>query len=230
MKIDDILNAKPLPGKVLIEVFDKNSTLSYGSLNLHVKVGEAIGASDRTATGDGEHMERSGKVVAVCDYVKPTEKYNYDTKVEVGAGDEVWFSSSAFAVSEREGRLFKVDERRFIIMDYHRLYMRERDGESQMLNGYMLLEAVEKVNDSIIELPSPEYYEDVYRLVKRAEPIEYVDKYYDDPAIKEGDLVYTRFKNYPKLEEMGHRHYSDKTYYIVQPKEIVGTVNLPIKQ
>lgn len=230
MKIDDILNSKPLYGKVLIETFSRNSTLSYGSLDLHVKVGQAMGASDRTATGDGEHMERSGRVIAACDGVKPTEKNNYETDIEVEPGDEVWFSSSAFATSEREGRLFKVDDRTFIVMDYHRLYMKERDGVSQMLNGYMLLEPVEKYRDSIIELPKKEYYSDIYRLAKRGEPIRYIGKYYDDPAIKEGDYVYTRFKHYPKLEELGHRYYSDKTYYIVQPKEIVGTVKLPIKQ
>jgi hypothetical protein len=230
MKIDDILNSKPLPGKVLIETFGRNSTLTYGSLNLHVKVGEAIGASDMTATGDGEHMERSGIVIAACDRVEPTEKNNYETDIEVESGDEVWFSSSAFATSEREGRLFRIDDRTFIVMDYHRLYMKERNEVSQMLNGYMLLEPVEKKHDSIIHRPTTEYYSDVYRLAKRAEPIRYVDKYYDDPAVKEGDYVYTRFKHYPKLEELGHRYYSDKTYYIVQPKEIVGTVKLPIRQ
>lgn len=219
MEINKPEQFKPLPGKILVEIFDRNKTI--GKLELLVpNTDTAIGSSDMTATGDGQHMERNGTVVAVCDRVKPTEKFNYYTDIEIEPGDEVYFSSSAYAKAFRERGYYTCGDRNFVIIDYHRLYMTA----NKMINGYMLLEAVEKSESDTIISPETKYYKDIYRLVKRGKPIEYVDKYHDDSSINEGDFVMTRFDKYPKLEESGHEHYSDNTYYIVQPKEIVGTV------
>jgi len=220
----DLPNIKMQPGKILVEIFGQNETLNAGDIKLHVNVGKAYGTSDMTATGDGEHMERSGKVAAKCNRVEPTQKYNYYTDIDLEIGDEVWFPSSAYAKATRNLGVFTYKERQFIIIDYHLLYMKQNDHGSEMINGYMLCKSVEKCVSNLVVAPKDVYYEDVFLLAKRGKPIEYINRYYDDPSIKEGDYILTRFKHYPKLEEMGHKYYSDETYYVIQPKEIVAIV------
>ena len=217
------------PNKILIEYFNKNEEIHYGSLSLKTPVGENYG-NDETSSGRGRHLERMGKTIKVCDRltqeVHKTYKgnlkkkiWNWKTDIEISEGEFVWFSSSAFYNAPK----FSQDGRNFVVIDYHRLYM----SENKLLNGYILCEKVEKLPESnLIEKPKTEYYNSIYRLYMRSNPVEYFEPYQEVPNdIKNGDYIMVRFAiPYPKLEEELHKFFSDKELYIFQTKEIIAKI------
>jgi len=213
-----------MPDGVLVEYFDLNEKMKMDSgVELFVQVGKSYGASDKTASGEGRHMERTGKVVSVPEKLT-TKKHKWKTEVNVQKGDYVWFSSSSFSGAHK----FYSGDRRFALLDYHQLYMRQRDGEDEMLNGYCLAEKVKQPAPSnIIVAPKDKYFDNVFRLFNRGAQIDYEqDIYYDDPRFKTGDLVRARFNAYPLLEEPGHRLYSNKELMVFQAKELIGWVEM----
>ena len=231
MQID--VNSVTLPpSKVLIEYFDYNSVIKHGSMELYVKPGVDYALSDKTSTGKGRHLERMGRVAGVCSELRP--EYNRNTgqkpqkkfkwmpsKIEIKEGDWVYFPSSAFERAEH----IESGDRKFIITSYFKLYMKQNKDENSMLNGYVLAEKVKRENEGKIASPKEQYYDDIYRIVKRGKPVDYDGHYYDDPDVKEGDHVLTwSSKPYPLLEETGHRFYSEKDLYIFQTSQIVATV------
>lgn len=214
--------------KVLIEYFNQNEELHYGDISLKVQP-HNYASSDLTSSGRGRHLERSGVAVKVCDRIKTHVRYtrkgneqqikwNWYTDVEITPGEKVWFPSSAFDNAPK----FHYGGRNFLVTDYHRLYM----SESRMLNGYLLCEKVQKpASSSVISDPTIKYYDQIYRVFRRGNPVTYIRLYQDIPEyISEGDYIMTRGDVYPKLEEEGHKMFSDKTLYIFQGKEVISKV------
>lgn len=214
--------------KVLIEYFNTNEELKLKGLNLKI-IPKNYGSSDSLSTGKGRHLERTGKVIKTCNrltnYVHTTYKgnlkrkyWNWNTDIEINEGDYVWFSSSNFDNAHK----FTYDGRNFLVMDYHRLYM----NENHLLNGYMLCEKVEQPQKSkLIHSPKKTYYDYIYKVYMRAHPIEYTKEHLEIPnSIGSGDYIMVRFDIYPKLEEAGHKYFSDKELFIFQTKEVIAQV------
>jgi co-chaperonin GroES (HSP10) len=221
------LDITPAPGGVLIEYFDKNRTIKYGGLELHAPVQKHDfgNLKDHTATSNVmQHSEREGVVRAVCKTIRDRRDYDFKTQVAVAGGDKVWFGAHPFKHSQG----FTYQGRTLALMDYRTLLMRERDGESYMLNGYVLAERVERESPSkIIASPFKEFYPNIFRVVKTGQPVEYkLSAYKDIDDLEEGDLVLTRFTDYPLLEEKEHRSYSDRSLYIIQTRDIFAKVEL----
>ncbi len=226
---------RPNANKVLVEYFDLNKTIKLTEdIDLTVSQDKNYSVSDGTSTGEGRHTERMGRVVAVCDSLKTEvgtvdksgvakvqRTWDWETDIEIEPGDWVWWPSSEFANAPK----FYHGERKFVVVDYHKLRMKQNEDGSRMLNDNILLEAVEKKHEGLIEKPFKEYYKDIYKLVKRGTPVRYTRKYYDDPEFKEGDYVMIRFNVAPKLEETGHRYFDDRDLYVVQAKDLIAWAN-----
>lgn len=233
------------PNRVLIEYFNKNEEMQYGRLQLKV-LPYNFESSDSTSTGRGRHLERSGKVIKVCNRLKTHQnfikgrdpkkrkvydpqngKYFYKTgrsskrswgwKTDIEIDQGQWVWFASSSFDNAES--FSLDGRNFIILDYHQLYM----CEDKMLNGYMLCEKVEKAPESeILYSPKKKYHTNIYKVFQRANPVEYSEYYEDIPEdIQPGNYIMTRFHMYPLLEETGHNFFSDKELHIFQSKEVI---------
>lgn len=212
----------PPNNMVLIEYFDMNKTARYGDLEIMVKPGVDYANSDKTSSGKGRHLERTGKVIVSCDKLTHDKRYPWKTDIKVKEGDWVWFPSSAF---DRAKDKFEEKGRKFVFMNYHKLYMRAKEDEYEMLNGYILAEKIKKKKEGTLVAPYEEFYGDIYRLIKRGDVVDFEGHFFDDPGIKEGDNIMTwGDKPKPLLEETGHKFFDNKDYHIFQTKEIVATV------
>ena len=222
LEIESLDSVRMPPNKVLVEYFNQNRTLKYGSLSLEVNV-ENYATSDSKSSGRGRNLERTGKVIKApkktlrrvyTTYKGQPHKqvWSWETNIEISEGENVWFSSSAFDRADK----FTYDGRNFMIFDYHKLYM----SDSKMLNGFMLCESVRQPSKPLD--PYDKYYERIYQVYKRGNPVKYVGKLSESEEVKEGDYILVRFDIYPLLEEAGHKLFSNKDLYIFQTKEIVA--------
>src|SRR6056297_1011352 len=216
-----------MPGQILIEYFDKNRTMQYGSLELHSPVHKYDfgNAEDHTATSNVmQHSERDGVVRAVADSIKDRRDYDFTTLIHVAAGDRVWFPAHPF----QHAQGFTYKGRKLALMDYRTLTLRERGGEYETLNGYVLGERVERENPSeAIVSPFKQYYPNIFRVFMRGHKVEYKEKAYEDfEDMKAGDFVLTRFTDFPLLEEKEHRYFSDRTLYVFRTCDIFAKVEL----
>lgn len=233
------------PNKILVEYFDKNEEISYGRLRLKI-LPYNYSSSDSTSTGRGRHLERSGKVIKVCDqlrthqnfingrdpkrrkvYDPQTKKYFYKTgksskrtwnwETQIEIEEEQWVWFASSSFDNAEK--FSIDGRNFMILDYHQLYM----SEERLLNGYLLCEKVEKEPESkILHTPVKKQHTNIYKIYQKASPVKYLDYYEDIPGyVQPGDFIITRFHMYPLLEESGHYFFSDKELHIFQSKEVI---------
>lgn len=222
------LNKTPGNGYVLIEYFNKNQEIRYGSLTLDVPVKKHDfgNSKDHTASSNIlEHSEREGIVVSVCEKMDKGS-HDFHSDIEVEEGDRVWFNAHAFVNSQK----FTYGDRKFALMDYKRLYMKERNAFYEMLNGYVLAEREPKPeSNSLIDAPEKQYFGNIFRIYKRGTPVVYEDSedvYSDFEDLYEGELILTRQPEYPKLEEIGHKSFSEKDLYVFQLKEAFAKVEL----
>jgi hypothetical protein len=235
--IKSLDSVKMLPNKVLIEYFNKNQEIIFGTLKLITPVTANYSSEGDVGTGRGKHLERTGKVIAICDKLKLENKFstlidrgeyrkkdwvrnwNWITSINVSVGQWVWFPSSVFDNSPK----LTFQNRKLMVVDYHQLYM----SETSLLNGYILAENVKKKHTSkLIQNPWQVNESNIYCIYDKGHPIEYTDIYEGHDVvnnIQKGDLVITRFETpYPLLEEKGHNFYSDKELHIFQTKEILA--------
>lgn len=224
----DSLNIKPLPGQVLIETFDKNEKMQYGELELYTPVQEYDFGNPNEGTATShimKHSEKEGRIIAICDYIKNNRgDFDFEIEVECKEGDWVWFNAHAFQNSQK----LTYKGRKLTLLDYRQLYMREE----KMLNGYVLATREPRPQESeVIVSPFKEYYPNLFRIVKRGDPIKYtVEVYNDFEDMKEGDLVVTKMFDYPKLEEAGHRRLYEEEVVVLQTKEIYAKVDESISK
>jgi hypothetical protein len=232
--INSLDDVKMMPNRVLVEYFNKNEEAHFGDVSLKI-LPYNFGSSELTGTGRGRHLERMGKVLKVCNRLKtrqnfsgqqkPYRYWNWLTDIQIQEGQWVWFSSSVFDNAPK----LKYRERNLMIVDYHQLYM----SEEKMLNGYVLGEKVKKPNPSkILHAPKEEHYDNIYRVYRKADSIEYLIEYVDIlDFIEEGDYITTRFEfPYPLLEEPGHRFFSDRELHVFQSKEIMSKTEIHEQQ
>lgn len=222
------LKGTPGHGLVLVEYFNKNRKIKFNSLELYspVKKYDFGNSKDHTANSNIlKHSERKGVVISVCDNIR-LGSYDFYSKIEVKKGDKVWFNAHAFINSKK----FTYRNRKFVLIDYKRLYMKEYNKNYKMLNGYVLAEREPKpLSNGLIVIPEKQYFGNIFRIYKRGMPVKYVDNeniYSDFKDLYEGELVLTRQPEYPKLEEIGHKNFSNKNFYCFQTKEIFAKIKL----
>jgi len=165
-----------------------------------------------------KHAATTGLVIDVCDDLyfssKPEpgmmeKSCRFDTKVEVEAGDKIYFHYLSVKKATDEGRLFKAaDGEYYILLCYDESFCVKRGESIVMTNGWILLEplvASEKFMSKFVQIPNMEKTKESVKFAKVAHVgtkikgyLEDREAYDFDEEIKPGDVIaYDRHSNIP---------------------------------
>lgn len=91
-----------------------------------------------------DFIARSG-VVAAIPKIITSHGYDYETECEIQVGDTVFWSIGSFESCS----VLVCSGEKFLSINYHKLLIRERDGDILPLNGNVLLTSVSKVRTAL---------------------------------------------------------------------------------
>lgn len=186
-----------------------------------------------------KHAARVGEVIAVPEKLYYTEQgpdsLPWDTDMEIQVGDEVTyhFLSATTATDRHWERYVEFDGEIYIFVNYDRIFTAKRNGEIICLNGFVLVEPVEKVNNRY--LPENFSFSDTYKgkdkyfgrvrfmgsLVRSYRLSRKIVHGPDQDDIKEGDLILMDKVCDIPLEYPFHAMLNgNKVYYRVQRRYI----------
>jgi co-chaperonin GroES (HSP10) len=130
---------KPVMNNVIVEVVDTfDSFISKGGIKL-------VNAADKESWGDNtgynitEFIVRYGTVVRLPKGIYPGS-FDYATECELQVGDVVYWNSISF----KEHLPMICEDKKYLLVDYHEILLRIRDGEMTPINGNVLLHAIQK--------------------------------------------------------------------------------------
>lgn len=220
----------PLNNHVIVEML-------YNSEGITTKGGIIIGFNKDVVYAEGEDshaadlQEVCGRVWKAPDklYFSPGKQgtMEWDTDMEIKEGDMVWFGLiEAHNAMELhcEGRVFK-------ILPYSDLYVAKRGNEVICLNGYVLMQTVNKMRISDLDHISEKQIDKtkgVIRYVGKANR-RYISKNFaDHKDIREGDIVLLDPRARPFLLE--RKPYlaqfdGDNLYLVIQRRRIAMVLN-----
>jgi len=108
----------------------------------------------------GDEIERLKQLPRSLDRTKTIQELNrwslpWDTNLGIVVGDEVYFHYMNRIAGVEDNLVLGKDElgeRGLLFVDYDQLYMGTHEGLSWMLNGYILVEAIEYSDDELMSL------------------------------------------------------------------------------
>lgn len=202
--LDTIEGFKPVNGFVLVG--NPTKTDKIGSLLID------------TSYKPEDHVEIINEVIAVPGTAKCSE---WETDMQLQVGDKVWVSRLTIMKAEK----IYVGEITYLKVPYESIILAKRGEEIIMLNGYVLLEPIQKAkikSDLIILAPSKEEHQD--RGIVRYMGIpnkRYTDETQsDDCDISIGDRVLLGRKYNPKLESSYHENIGN--YLVAQRRYVIA--------
>lgn len=219
------------------EEFDRGRTPSASFLvAVEVEIAEdrttaggiVIGFNEETQYAEGQrnHIADVAVVHGVVRKVPANLNFNpknpncppWETKMELEIGDEVWFSP---LISTNCTELL-VEDKVYKLIPYGDLFVAKRNGVAICLNGYCIVEKVNKESLGSLDLLSGNEI-DITRGVIRycgTPNVRYENKIYsDDIDVKPGDMVVFTKGNYPiplEVFEYNACFDGDKMYYATQ--------------
>jgi co-chaperonin GroES (HSP10) len=152
------------------------------------------------------------------------------TSVQIKVKDIVWVSSGALMRASEQNMIIKVEGEYYYLIKYEDIYMRKLSTGVQMLNGWILAELIDDVEQWILKAKKtgiiiPDSYKhkefnDRFGLIKYiGEPVEYLfNESYDHPEIKSGDIVMFAWKVNRRLEP-GNKYFAKDSDMIVTRRE-----------
>jgi len=146
-----VINNKVLVG--VVDTFDSFTT--KGGIKLvNLTLEDSWG--DSNEYNISEFVMRHGQVILAPDVVTKAS-FNYNTKVELLPGDKVFWNLVSF-----QGHIPLVYKKQlFLLVDYHEILARQRNGVLEPINGYGLFSPVPKTNQyleyGIVEERSDEW-------------------------------------------------------------------------
>jgi len=200
------MNYKPKSNIVVVQVDRKNDKVKFDSgVELYID----------TTYQEGRHVERSGKVVAVSEDIQYPKNIEWDTDIEVQEEDWVVFDHLIGIQCDKIDNLY--------LLPYSALIALKNSSGIKPLNGYLLSKKLSYELKTNIEVPHIPTYNDRFEIIYAGKPNRsYIQKnWYDDPHIKQGMKVITRFANYPVAEYDQHLHVLDDEYHYFQRKEVI---------
>jgi hypothetical protein len=164
----------------------------------------------------------------------------WKTKMEVKAGDIVWCNSNSFVIAEQYHQTIECEKTLYYLIPYSDIFLKKAGEKVVMINGYLLLSQV-KERDLIAErarklglsVPSMPVqhgkYNDTFARVRYiGEKVEYIfnnkDRF-DYPEIKLGDIVKLTWENNRRLEQPGHRYFSDEEFIVSRRPNITAVMS-----
>lgn len=180
----------------------------------------------------GRHVISYGTIANIPYTLSAME---WETKMNVKPGDKVWFqkleaiialgriADPAIADYEENTAYYIHEGRIRIFIPYSALFFVERNSKTIMLNGYSLIEPIEKQYDFPFDIPDTMKKDEVRigKIVALGEPNESYDfeGYVDSVSYNVGDVVYfTRYQNDPQFD------YKQKKLYKIQRRFIIGLI------
>jgi hypothetical protein len=236
IELETIDNLRLMPNNVLIRIDSRNDI---------VRMKNGVELVLNTSYAEGEHKPCWGTIVKCCDKLntpakdasgRRMNKFAVTTNrrwepefIQLKPNDIVFFSFLAGNNAER----ILCNNQEYYFLDYNELILFVRDGETEMLNGYMLLFPIEKDDmERGIQRPFKENEERMYTVVDVGKSNKRYYEYdnmtrrpmYSDVEVKRGCVVYVKYPVLPKLEYDTHRTYGDveQDYYVCQKKDILG--------
>ena len=187
---------RPVRNKVLVEVTDIFNGIQRESgiyLPNHAHE-EAWGRSPGFSLD--EFFIRHGKVIAVPKIITHGT-FDYETECELQEGDIAYWNISCF----KDSQPVVMGDRKFLLVDYHEILIRVRDGVICPINGYALFTAIEEEERALVytvkkKKPKWTLYQKPEKL-----PVEHNPKYFYTDVFNAGDVVYLKVGDKPfKLE------------------------------
>ena len=135
---------QPIFNMVIVEVIDTfNEFNSKGGIIIPNEVAKDSW-SDSEAYKISEHVIRHGTVVKVPKHIT-SEDFDYETTCEIEIGDEVFWNIGDF----KDFQPVVVEDKKYLVLDYHSIHMRIRDGKKAMINGFCLLRPIQKTKKAM---------------------------------------------------------------------------------
>lgn len=214
------LNGKIIKNFVLVEIINDTDHLTVG--NIDVKIGVSP-SGEKYA--EAEQSVRRGYVITLPKKITYSEAGTpFYNSARPKVGDVVYFDYLTGLNCDHatcEGKIY-------YILPYYSLILAlnsEMDVSTiKMLNGYILAQKLLKERSSELEIKDS-FFEDRFTVKKIGEcNTEYMDESIDDDNIKEGDVVLTKFKNYPELEPAYQLRMDGNSYIYFKRNTIVGVI------
>ena len=219
VKLNSIEGYHPYEGMVLIRTKSKENATTQGGIIMgflpDVQFGEGAEShvADLTAT--------EGTVIALPMHHKVEE---YDIPNELEVGDRVWFS---YFGSLHGVDVFVGDEL-FRLIEYSYMIAAKRDEEIIILNGFVLIEEIEKHKSDVIKtIAQTDKTRGIVRYFGKKREYPSGSQYSDDIDIFCGDEVLIR-KGTPdvKMERAPYlATFSDKMYRRIRRRDILAVIS-----
>lgn len=187
----------PVNNRVLVEVIDNfQEFMSKGGVWLSNCAHEEAWA-DSEAANITEFVPRHGVVVGL-----PAEitrgSFDYDTECEVTVGDTVYWSSISF----KEHIPLVLNDKKYLLVDYHDLLLKIKGEDIVPINGYTLLLPVKR-EETVLAYTRQINVTERWKVAYKPERLntELINKNKFEDVWKLGDVVYILILDKPyKLE------------------------------
>jgi len=206
----------PTGNKVLVKIDGKGFDIKKTDGGILI-----VNAADNDAEASShgyslsEFMVRTGEVVAVPG-VLTSGSYDWDTENELIVGDIAYWPIITFfdmqVVMDSDGFTY-------LLVDYHEIHLRERNGEIQPINGFYLFSGIietEKALEYSVEKQSM-----WYSLKYKGNNVNYHEKdyNYDDGIWQVGDECFLSVPPFKLEGELSKRF--EKQYFLAQKRHIL---------
>lgn len=225
MKITNLEQIKPLNNQVLIRPLKDNDQYlcKDGKTKLYVD----------TTYHPEYHTCVIGEVISTPVNLiynkKNQETMEWKTEIEIQKGDIVYYDIywAVNSLTTMNPRWVEQDGKKYIFIPYQDLILAKRNNEIIMLNGYCLVEPIDKdFNTNIIIPDMMKGHDEIRGKVAKIGSCntEYINKIYsDDKNVKEGDFIIMDKCCDIEVEYDLHRTL-DKKYWRVQRRNMICVI------
>lgn len=205
--------AKPPVGYLLVEVENTyDERVSKGGIVLPNMAHEEAEA-DSKGYNLSQWIIRSGKVVTMAESNKNVD-YDWSDENEIQVGDLVYWSIVNFF----DAPVLRKDDRIFLLIKYHDILIRIRDGVITPVNGFYLFTKIKKTKKALFyEVEKRNFW---YKLEQMSKEVVYEDERFNfEPEFKEG---WECFLLVPPIQIEADTNINlDKEYFVAQKRHIL---------
>ena len=158
----------------------------------------------------------------------------WKTELQVKSGDIVWVNSNALINAEQNRMTLDCEKQLYYVIKYEDLYLKKKDDDVQMLNGWVLAELIQDIDAWMKQAENIGLYiPDIMKQIDLndrlgtiryvGDPVEYMfNDRYDYPEIKVDDVVVFRWKVNRRLEP-GMKYFTkDQDLIVTRRANIIG--------
>lgn len=209
LRVDEI--GKPVANKVLVKVIDTFSEFrSKGGIDVMNALHEDAWADSKEAT-ISEFAIRFGEVINVPDTIT-RGSFDYETELEIAPGDIVYWNLISF----KEHTPLVYNDSKYLLVDYHELLFRIRDGKKTPINGFALITPIAE-ETTILQYTVKQNVTERWTLKTKPEKIniELDERNLFTDQWEEGDIIHILVRDKPfRVEGAINRVLKEELYAI----------------